>query len=264
MNNAPGSNEDGTPQGDSPTSGSEQSQPQVPTQSQSDNSASSSGEDNKAQAGSANQEGEGEKPVGQKGQERFAKLANENRQLSRRQQIEQRRDAILKGNYGQPSQAAPQVPAPNNSPQNPNPGLQPNLAASQAILARAEVQRMNDERELEKAAKKHPELDVDSDSYDSEFHDHVWDLKMAEGLSYSEAADKFKKIVSKYSQKAIERENIVNEEKSANSNQGGQRRTPVAETTQSSNLKAARERFNKTGSWEDLQKVRKLEYEAEN
>ena len=252
MDYANDSNEEGTPPADSSTAVEE-----ISTQDSTEDRSDSSVESND-NIDDASQDDSGEKAVGLKGQQRFSKLANENSKLSRRQEFEQRRDAILEqGGVSQQSQAGGY-----QDQGNANTGFNP--LASQVILARADLQSMKDERELEKAAKVHPELDVDSEDYDKAFHDHVWDIAHTEGVTLKEAADQYKQSLKKFVQRELAKRDVISEEKSASSNQGGQKRTKSASSSASSELQAARERFNKTGNWEDLQKIRKLEYETGN
>lgn len=253
MDYATDRNEEGTPQVDSSTTVEETS-----TQASAGDQVDTSVDTDNVDTDGADQGDSGEKSVGLKGQERFSKLASTNRELSRRQEFEQRRDAIL-GNSATPQQ--PQAGGYQGQGGG-YPGLNP--VASQVILARAELQSMKDEKELEKAAKHHPELDVDSEDYDKDFHDHAWDIAHTEGIPLKDAADRYKQSLKKFVQRELAKREVISEEKSANSNQGGQKRTKVAGSSAAAELSAARERFNKTGSWEDLQKIRRLEYEQGN
>lgn len=181
-------------------------------------------------------EAEGEKPVGLKGQQRFQKLANENRQLSQRETFEQSRESRM--------QQLEQVGAGQQT----EPNLDP--YAAQMILNRAELARMKEERELEKASRKHPELNADSDEYDKDFHDAVWNIRRSEGITYDEAAFKQKRLIEKYTSKAASRAETEIAEKSTNSARP-QQRTRVASSSKAAAVQSAYDKFKSSGDPED-------------
>lgn len=195
---------------------------------------------------------EDQKPVGQKGLNRFQQLANDKRELSQREKEElARRNPQQQGVYPMPG-ATPPVP-------------QYNPLIAQQVYMQRELEIIKEEREFDEASRKFPELDRNAETYDPKFHDLVWGIRKAEpGVTYAEAAGRVKDILAQRESKIREKVETRIEEKSANSVQGGQSRTKVSGSEHTNAVKAAWQKFQSTGLVEDLARYNSLKAQGGN
>lgn len=208
-------------------------------------SDSQSSEDSNTQS----DDGTESKGLSDKAQNRFQTLANrtrdleeQNRELSARMQAEQRM-----------VQAEQSVRTRMQQTQDPSYRYEAQLA-----LQNAELMRIKEDREFEKAAAKYPELNPDGKDYDRSFHDDVWLIREGSRggdgtarLTYEQAAAKLASRNAKIASKAAhEAETQIAAKESVTT--GSQKRT--VQTSGAGNaLKLAQERFSQTGSIDDLQ-----------
>lgn len=186
---------------------------------------------------------ETDKPVGIKGQNRFQKLSEENRKLSRREEYEQAKINARNSVQQRPIMGQP-IMAPGYNP-----------LAAQLELQKIELEDMREQREFDQAVRSHPELDESSPDYDRDLHDITWNIRATEGLTYAQAAAKAKAWrdgqVNKIASKVRAEAEAGIESKTGNSTKS-QRRTAVSGTQEADQVKSAHERFRSTGSVEDL------------
>jgi hypothetical protein len=215
-------------------------------------SDSMSSEDNNTQSDDYGTDGEGQS---RKAQSRQQTLANGNRELAG--ELERERSARL---AAEQRYAEVERNVKTNMQQSNDPGYR--FQAQQA-LQNAKLLRMEEEREFEKAALKHPELNPDSPEYDASFHDDVWliregskDYNGSPQMSYAEAAERLRKRNQKIASKAVHEAETQIEQKMATSS-GPQRRTGAPSSGAANELKNAEGKFAQTGSVEDLANVLK-------
>jgi len=124
---------------------------------------------------------------------------------------------------------------------------------SQAILMQEQrLARMEESYLFSEAERSFPELDRNSERYNKDFDDAVFNTYRAEGITPKEAAAKVMRLI-KLGQSKAEASLAESNAQKATISTGPQKRTNVA--YEDTNAKQARESFKKTGRTEDLEKL---------